>query len=397
MLLSKFLHFANNNDFDPEDPNRDRLYKIRQVTTLLRQQWKTVFTPGKNLCVDESLVLFKGRLAFKQYIRTKRSRFGVKFYSLCTDNGITLDTLIYSGHLEEELDPLDGFLSTEKIPITLMRDYLHKGRVLYVDNYYMTPRLCKKLLDNDTYTVGTVRSNRRGFSKDLAAADIAKGTSMFYQCDDMLAVKYRAVKNKSDGKPKIVHMLTTKHTNVVAPTKKKDRDGEVIKKPQAVIDYNMHMGGVDMVDQQLHQIQALRKTYKWYRKIFFRLLLQTMLNSHKLYQMHGGKQDFLGFLQKLVTIMISSTPRLVRNPRQAPQDNLFRLTGHSHFPIRRPLPEESQRQKAKFKTKSCRVCIAKGIPKPTQTQWVCKNCPGEPGLHLDECFEIFHTTRNLGK
>ena len=156
------------------------------------------------------------------------------------------------------------------------------------------------------------------------------------------------------------------------------------------------MGGVDKIDQQLHQIQALRKTYKWYRKIFLRLLMQSMLNSHKLYQLHdAGNQDFLGFLQKAITIMFAASPKLMQNPRNVAQDNLFRLTGHKHFPIRRPLPEGTQREKAKYMVKTCRVCSTKGNTNASKTQYVCKNCPGEPGLHIEECFELYHTKEKL--
>ena len=267
-MLTKFIHFADNDLFNPEDDNRDRLYKIREVCELFRKQWKAVYNPGRDLCVDESLVLFKGRLAFKQYIRTKRSRFGMKFYTLSTDTGITLDNIIYCGRLEEDLDQVDGYLTTERIPITMMKDYLEEGRVLYLDNYYMTPKLTQFLLDHGTYTVGTVRANRRNFSKDLGAAVIDKGTSMFYSSNDVLAVKYRSNKNKSDGKPKVVHLLTSKHRNEVGNTGKKTRDGETIKKPLCVMDYNIHMGRVDKIDQQLHQVHSLRKSYKWYKKFF---------------------------------------------------------------------------------------------------------------------------------
>ena len=48
-----------------------------------------------------------------------------------------------------------------------------------------------------------------------------------------------------------------------------DVDGNVIKKPEAVMYYNKHMGGIDMIDQQLQGIQVLRKAYKWYQTIFF--------------------------------------------------------------------------------------------------------------------------------
>jgi hypothetical protein len=403
LLLSKFLHFANNDEYDATDPQRDRLYKIREVCELFRQQWKRVFTPGKHLCIDESLVLFKGRLAFKQYIRTKRSRFGVKFYTLSTDSGITLDNLIYCGSLDAELDEGEGFLTTERIPMTLMNDYLDDGRVLYMDNFYTTPRLAKYFLDRGTHTCGTVRTNRRNFPRELARAEIAKGTSMFYTCKDILVVKYRANKDKSDGKPKVVHVLSTKDTNVMAATKKKDRAGEVIKKPKSVIDYNLHMGGIDKIDQQLHQLNVLRKTYKWYRKIFLRLTLQSALNSHKLYALNGGTQDFLGFLVNTVTIMFHSTPRLMRNPRHATQDNLFRLSGHEHFPMRRPVEEgsASANAKHKYKRKTCKVCVAKGIidtkSSAIRAQYVCKNCPDQPGLHLDGCWEEYHSKLDYSK
>ena len=44
-----------------------------------------------------SLVLFKGQLHFRQYIRTKRACFGIKLYELTTSDGITLDFLICGG------------------------------------------------------------------------------------------------------------------------------------------------------------------------------------------------------------------------------------------------------------------------------------------------------------
>jgi len=50
------------------------------------------------LCVDEWLVLFKGRLSFRQFIRTKHARFGIKIFQLCTSIGVLLDFLVYHGN-----------------------------------------------------------------------------------------------------------------------------------------------------------------------------------------------------------------------------------------------------------------------------------------------------------
>ena len=62
---------------------------------MVRQKFNSVYYPPKNLTVDESLVLYKGRLLFKQYIRTKRSRYGIKMFELATADGILLDFMIY--------------------------------------------------------------------------------------------------------------------------------------------------------------------------------------------------------------------------------------------------------------------------------------------------------------
>ena len=90
-LIEKFLHFNNNLDpnYDPLDENRDR-----PILDILRRQCKSVWYPGKELSVDQSLVLFKGRVKFRQYIKRKRARFGIKLYVLTTSDGITLDFLV---------------------------------------------------------------------------------------------------------------------------------------------------------------------------------------------------------------------------------------------------------------------------------------------------------------
>ena len=75
-LILKFLHFNDNEDpnYDPEDENRDRLHKVRPLIESLRNRCAEVYSPGQNLSVDESLVLFKGRLKFKQYIHVPKEQ-----------------------------------------------------------------------------------------------------------------------------------------------------------------------------------------------------------------------------------------------------------------------------------------------------------------------------------
>ena len=77
-FLLRFLHFADNTQYNPADPDRDKLYKLRSIINMIKDRCCRVYSPGKCLSMDESLVLFKGRLSFKQYISSKRARFGIK-------------------------------------------------------------------------------------------------------------------------------------------------------------------------------------------------------------------------------------------------------------------------------------------------------------------------------
>ena len=103
------------------------MQKIRTFVNLSRECCSENYSPSKDLCVDESLVLFKGWVVFKQFIRTKQARFGIKLFKLCTSNDILLDFMIYHGKMSEELisDTTHDFQMSERIPLTLINQYLN--------------------------------------------------------------------------------------------------------------------------------------------------------------------------------------------------------------------------------------------------------------------------------
>ena len=55
-----------------------------------------VYVPSQNLSSDETLIMFKGRVRFRQFFPLKRSRFGLKGF-VVTDSatGYVLNTMIY--------------------------------------------------------------------------------------------------------------------------------------------------------------------------------------------------------------------------------------------------------------------------------------------------------------
>ena len=210
------MHFNDNNDpeYDINDENRDRLHKIRPFLEMIRGRCRRVYQPGKHLSVDESLVLFKGRLHFKQYIRTKRARFGIKLYELTTSGGITLDVLVYCGRgmFFGDDDEHSDMPTTERIPVVLLEPFLNKGHILFTDNFYTSPSLASFLLDNSTHLCGTVKYNRRFYCKEIIDVQLEKGTATFFKVSHdnrIIASKYRAIQNKSGNQQKIVYLLST--------------------------------------------------------------------------------------------------------------------------------------------------------------------------------------------
>ena len=73
------------------------------------EKFGEVYTPSSNISIDESLLLWKGRLGFKQYILLKGARFGIKCFMLCKDSGYTFKFKIYTGR--ENVPPPAGALS----------------------------------------------------------------------------------------------------------------------------------------------------------------------------------------------------------------------------------------------------------------------------------------------
>ncbi|XP_064644697.1 piggyBac transposable element-derived protein 4-like [Lineus longissimus] len=276
-LILKFFHFANNEDrdFDAEDPERDRLHKVGPVIEMIRTRMAQVYSPGKNLSIDESLVLYKGRLAFRQFIRTKRARFGIKLYELCTSSGITLDFMVYCGKgMIGDDDPNDNMSITERIPANLMIPYLGEGHCLFIDNFYTSPKLADHLLRNGTYVCGTINPKRKNFSRECANANLDKGGAAFYKQNDkhLLGVKFRAIQNKANNQPKLVCMLSTAHRTLIEDSGKKDRQGVDIRKPSCILSYNKQMGGVDRLTSSCMEFTPSARPISGTESWFFALL-----------------------------------------------------------------------------------------------------------------------------
>lgn len=253
-----------------------KLAKIAPILEHLNKKFKSVYTPRREVSIDESLLLWKGRLSWIQCIRSKAARFGIKSYELCEAlTGYVLNIILYTGKGTTTSNSVFGFTATAKIVLELFKDYLGKGYALFMDNYYNTVILSRFLKRHKTDVVGTLNRRRTDCPVDIKNINdkrIPHGSVVSPHCGDVSVAAWKDVK--------LVTTLSTYHNANMVPGM---RAGLNCPKPELVHDYNKFMGGVDLKDQKLSMYllaqtwyqmvhQSFPQTFKHYH-FFFRLCL----------------------------------------------------------------------------------------------------------------------------
>ncbi|CAF1671042.1 unnamed protein product, partial [Adineta ricciae] len=252
LSILRMLHFVNN-----DEKKTGKLYKMLPIIRHMQVKFQQFFKPFQKLCIDESILPWKGNLSFRQYIPSKRHRFGIKLFILCDcETNYILDFIIYTG-ADTEIERIDDLGVSGSIVMTLLKPYLQKGHVLYTDNWYTSPKLFLELYYQGTGAVGTVKKKR----KTLKWMDKRE-----------------------------VYMLSTVHDSQMITIDRLDhKTGSKIMKPICVQDYNENMGAIDLVDMQSSFTECIRKMLKWYKKFFFHIVDMASINAFYLYKTQNLK------------------------------------------------------------------------------------------------------------
>ncbi|GFU95966.1 piggyBac transposable element-derived protein 4 [Trichonephila clavipes] len=145
-------------------------------------KFKSVYVPKPDISVDESLIAYKGRLSWKQYIPQKRARFGIKLFQLCeSESGYIWNSLIYTGKGTAFNENYNDYGLSTKSVLTLIHELKVKGYCLSTDNFYTSPELAELLIDSKTVICGTLRPNRKGLPVSFKSSTLKKGEIIAFQ------------------------------------------------------------------------------------------------------------------------------------------------------------------------------------------------------------------------
>lgn len=310
------LHFAHRQN---DEPVR-RGFLIAPILDHMKAMSRHYFNPGDKVAIDESTISFKGKVVFRVYNPNKPTKFGMKIFVVSdSTNGYIYDFIPYFG--SGDIIPNSNLLKTTQIVKALSESVVLKDpenastgvHVLYIqDRYYTSPELANELLEIGCYLTGTVMTNCIGLPPGMKAKGKKMKPGDIHSCRNGQTV----VVSWKDKRQ--VHMLSTRHkgsSSHMTLVNSKWPNKPPIRKPDVVIDYIKHMGGVDRSDHFVSSYQFMRRTRKWYRKMFFWLLEVAIINSFLLFQevqTAAGNRNPLTraqFRKKLVTSLTSEKAR----------------------------------------------------------------------------------------
>lgn len=341
--------------------------------------FRAVIKPGKELVIDESMVPWRGRLIFRQYILQKSHKYGIKMYKLCLPSGYTYNLKIYSGKTAEVNKNIGH---AHRVTIEITEGLLDEGRLLYGDNFYTSLPLVQELLERKTFYCGTLRGNRKGLPVDFIKKKQKKGDVESVQNNEGIKVI------KWTDKRQVLMMTSyTEHKGKMTELNKRNRFRNIVKKPDCVISYNNAKKGVDLSDQLASYYSSLRKTIKWYRKVVMELIFgTTVVNAWTLHRnfLDGKLLPLLKFRVIIIRKLTSDTETILQNPVTKKKTKAHRL--------------EKLSGQVRAVRKRCRNCYKKlyeeqgkkhADSKAKRVATFCVQCPGKPHLCLP-CFNEVH-------
>ncbi|KAK2190175.1 hypothetical protein NP493_87g02016 [Ridgeia piscesae] len=359
----------------------DKLIKIRWFVDFLNDQFQAVYVPYGKYTVDESMVKFKGRLEFRQYLPAKPTKWGVKVWVLAeSDTGYLSKFQVYTGRAPGGQER--GL--THRVVTDLVDHLYGQYTQVYFDNFYTSPDLLTYLHARQVYACGTVRANRKNLPTALLPKNVNLQRHEFKvaQKDELSFVVWQ------DTKP--VCVLSNFHdpTAMGAVSRRVRLGGgaQQVAVPAVVADYQKYMKGVDLMDQMVGYYIIQHRSKKWWRRIFHYLMMASAYNAYVVARDTNPEMvatewpNFQDFLEEIVLWLVGEV-RSRRDPAANP----------------RPAPGAGRHDIVKMYEKKrtcieCSMSAAAGERRGT-TKHGCQQC--QQPVHLECVSTHFHRLFNL--
>ncbi|KAJ8405604.1 hypothetical protein AAFF_G00315840 [Aldrovandia affinis] len=367
-MIWRYLHLQDNqaNDVD----RSDKLWKLRWFLNYLTSQFQSLYEVNGYVTVDESMVKFKGRLAFCQYLPLKPTKWGVKVWVMAeSSTGYITNFQVYTGR---EGTGEKGL--AHRVVMDLATPYYGSHLSIFMDNFYSGVELFEEMKGHGLDACGTVRANRKGLPKDkmlTKQATLDKHKFRVAQKNDLTLCVWQDTK--------VVMVLSNYHDPTEKGSVRRRRQGgtqTAVVVPACLSDYQKYMKGVDLLDQMIGYYQFQHRSKKWWRRLFFFFLAAGCYNAYVAARCAGGntfkyKSGYKDWLEDLAQELV--TPVTARSAPQCSSGPVGATSEHDC-------------EKIFEKRKVCRECALSRSGTDVRaraTVYGCRQC--NEALHV-ECF-----------
>ncbi len=375
--ILQYLHLVDNTLIS----TTDKFSKVRLLFAHLNERFLLYNPAEQKLSIDESMIPYYGRHGCKQFIRGKPIRFGYKVWCLNTSSGYMIQSEPYQGAGTNNM--VKGLGMGGSVVVDLLSELPSDTPYeVYFDNLFTSLKLMDVLSQKGIRATGTIRVNR---IEDCTITDAtamgkkARGTYDFC-CD-------------SANNVTVVHWhdnsVVTLASNCygVEPVMKARRWSAAEKKfvevpqPHVVHTYNVGMGGVDRMDQNVSCYRISIRSKKWWWPLFAYMVDVAVQNAWILYKRCPSFRNrplaLLDFRREISQVYLKriSAERVNRqmlSGHRVPLDR--RVHSDVRFDGKHHYPESSDTQIR------CGMCHGK-------VKYKCGKC--SIGLHIN-CFALYH-------
>lgn len=139
----------------------DKLAPIREIFEEFVSNIQKYYKHGEHVTIDEMLLPFRGRCAFRQYLPSKPAKYGLKVLAVCDSNTFYTSNLeIYAGTQND--GPYQVSNSPSDVVKRLVVPIKGSNRNVVMDNWFMNvPLMTELLVDYSLTCLGTLKKNKK--------------------------------------------------------------------------------------------------------------------------------------------------------------------------------------------------------------------------------------------
>ncbi|XP_050305990.1 piggyBac transposable element-derived protein 4-like [Anthonomus grandis grandis] len=366
--IMKHLAFARN---PPSDDSSDKLWKVRPLIEFFNNRMKEIYYPTKELIIDESMILWRNKLVFRQFSKDAENKTATKLYSLRDSKGMVVKCSIYN----TKIDDKGTTNHAAEVVLDLLKDKLNVGHSVYLDYYYNSYDLSYRLLEQNTYTTGTLRKSSKANPKGLKVQP-EPGKTIFRFSNGVLIGKCYDLHHDTI-------YISTEHDNKMVDLKNQFYEQEM--KPKLIAEYKKIKSEVkDLKDPVVSHYHSTRKNLEWDKKVGIHLIELMVLNAFKLFCLSEvscsdmrGIGDYEFRLALINRLLLGPKIRKKKTTKPGVIDKQI-----PHF-----ISKYSKLANGRQMRRRCRHCHNQNVRR--DSMFYCQTCPDAPALCCD-CFDPYH-------